>query len=166
VAATPSGKAAEDDQADEEDPDHLEPESEAPPPFPEGNPDDDEGAGPHKELAAELKANGDNVGVRINPQSVLIKTADHVCSSKALEAYTKALMCQSSALSFANRADCLLALKRPCAAIKVRRELLIVVEYIRKLKHFPLTNRTAMQPWPSIRTLPKPSRPRARLSVS
>jgi suppressor of tumorigenicity protein 13 len=76
----------------------MEPESEPLPAMPPSEGGDDwEGAGAQKEKAAELKSNGDLSG--------------------AVEAYTAALLCQPSALTFAARADCLLKLKRPKAAV-------------------------------------------------
>ena len=64
------------------DDERMVPESEAPPPAPTGSePDDWEGAGKHKEVAAEAKANGDFAG--------------------AVDAFSSALACQASALTFA-----------------------------------------------------------------
>jgi suppressor of tumorigenicity protein 13 len=76
----------------------MEPEAEPLPAMPPAAGGDDwEGAGSHKEKAADLKEGGDLVG--------------------AVAAFTDALLCQPSALTFASRAECLLKLKRPTAAV-------------------------------------------------
>jgi suppressor of tumorigenicity protein 13 len=95
--AAPS-KAAEDEvEEEEDDPLAMVEESEPAPAQPEGESDDWETAGKFKETANEAKASGD--------------------WAAAVDAYTSALMAQASALTHANRADCLLKLKRPVAAI-------------------------------------------------
>ena len=96
-AASAEASEAADTAEEEDDPEKMEAEVEAPPPQPEGDPSDFETAAGHKESANSHKASGD--------------------WTAALDAYTNALTAQKSALTFANRADCLLKLKRPIAAI-------------------------------------------------
>jgi suppressor of tumorigenicity protein 13 len=97
-AASASPVEKEDCDGEEEvDAELMPPEIEPPPMMPVGGAEDFEGAATHKERANELKASGDLVG--------------------AVDAFTSALSCQPSALTFANRAECLLKLKRPTAAV-------------------------------------------------
>ena len=94
--------------------------------------DDWEGAGVHKEKASEAKANGDHGTQRTRYMlMVLCIGLMYFCSTNfllthlivilraaaAVEAFTAALQCQSSALTFAARAESLLKLKRPTAAV-------------------------------------------------
>ena len=65
--------------------------------MPEGSPEDFEGAAAHKEKAAEAKASGNH--------------------AEAVTHLTAALLCQPTAMTFAARAESLLALKRPNAAV-------------------------------------------------
>uniref|UniRef100_A0A7S2RCL6 STI1 domain-containing protein n=1 Tax=Rhizochromulina marina TaxID=1034831 RepID=A0A7S2RCL6_9STRA len=90
-------KAAEEEEEEEEDPDRMQPETDAPPPTPAGSGEDYEKAAEHKQKAADAKGSGDY--------------------ARAVEEYTAALQAQTSALTFANRGDCLLKLRRPVAAV-------------------------------------------------
>jgi suppressor of tumorigenicity protein 13 len=98
-AAAAAPAAAEEEAPEEPDYELIEPEIEPPPEMPpkRETEDDWEGAGTHKEAASEAKGNGNFSG--------------------AVVAYTKALFCQASAMTFAARAECLLQMKRPSAAV-------------------------------------------------
>jgi len=91
------GAAAAAAEEEEDDPERMKPETEALPPMPSGSGEDYEKAGEHKQKASDAKGAGD--------------------FALAVEEYTAALLAQASALTFANRGDCLLKMKRPVAAV-------------------------------------------------
>jgi len=87
----------DDDEFDDDDDERLPNDAEPFPAIPEGGEDHD-GAALAKEAATDAKSNGDY--------------------DKAVQKYTEAMTLGSvSAITLANRADCLLKLKKPCAAI-------------------------------------------------